>query len=232
MADGGESAAQKSGRKVLLVEDDVQLGAALALLLASRGYVVSVCATIAETLAVFEGLYVDVALLDWMLPDGSGTELCREMRRRGFSRPILFLTARSDVNDKVRAFNDGCDDYMVKPIDGRELVARIEAQINSHSRARLFSGNIELSLSDMEVLICGRRIDKPLTVAEMRLLMHFLRHPERVFSRAELLAAVFETPPDRVTNVAAVHMSNLRRKLGPAAQRLETVAGGYRLRVT
>jgi two-component system response regulator MprA len=193
------------------------------------GHNVTVCGTMGDARRRFERCDPDAAVLDWMLPDGDGPELCRELRTRGFQRPILFLTARSDVLDKVRAFADGCNDFLVKPVHMQELVVRIEAHIKNTAH-RLVSGSIEVHWPQMEVLIGGRRLERRLTPLELRLLVHFLRNPGRVVSRRDLLASVFETPNGRSSNVIGVHLGHLRRKLGAAGARFETIKGiGYRL---
>jgi DNA-binding response OmpR family regulator len=228
----GRTGLDGASASVLLVEDDGRLVTALTRTLEAVGYSVSSSTSVADALASFEHVDPDVVVLDWGLPDGDGLSLCRELRRRAFGRPILLMTARADVSDKVRAFRDGCDDFLVKPVVTSELVARIAAHLRNAARGRLFSGDIEVRFPELEVLVGRRRLEHKLTPLELKLLVEFLRQPGRVLSRQHLLAAVFDAPSDRASNVVAVHLGHLRSKLGEAGKRLETVKGGYRLQPT
>lgn len=218
-----------NARRVLVVEDDAALALGLQRYLHNVGYLVVACPTVAAAHRAFKQFQPDVIILDWILPDGDGAELCGELRQRGFRRPILFLTARDDVRDKDRAFAKGCNDYLVKPTDIRELALRIEARIADMAHRRLFSGSIEVDLVDMEVFVSGKPVEEKLTLLELRLLNHFLRAPGRVATRGELLEVIFRVPATRRTKTVAVHVHHLRRKLGPAGDRIETVEDGYRL---
>ena len=177
----------------------------------------------------------DIVALDLLLgsPTVDGFEVCRRLRASGVTSPVLMLTARDAVEDRVRGLDVGADDYLIKPFSLQELLARIRALARRGSGERspiLSVGTLTLDPATHEVRRGGARID--LTAKEFSLLEHFMRHPEEVLSRANLLDHVWDFAFDGDSNVVEVHVRNLREKIDRPFGRvsLQTVRGaGYRL---
>lgn len=219
-----------SGVKLLVIEDDLKLARLLTRVLQEEGYVVDGCANGEAGLKqAASGLY-DLVVLDWMLPDVDGLSVCRRLRARGASLPILMLTSRAEVSERVIALDSGVDDYVVKPFELEELVARIRAllrRIAGLGRTRV--GALELDPHNRRVTLGSTPLD--LTTREAALLAHLARRAGQVVTRSDLLAHVWSQQFDPGSNLVEVHVSRLRDKLGHAAWMIETVRGvGYRLR--
>lgn len=216
--------------KILVVEDDKRLSRFVARVLTEEGFTVDSCASGADASRQATAVRYDLIVLDWMLPDQDGLSVCRELRQRGADVPILMLTARGEVREKVLGLEAGADDYMVKPFDVEELVARVNALLRRASgHARLRCGPIEIDRVTRQVRCHGLPVE--LTTREYALLLHLAYHAGKVVTRSELLSRVWETHFDPSSNFVDVHVSRLRDKLGDAADMLETVRGmGYRLR--
>lgn len=218
--------------KVLVVEDDAKLSRFLVRVLVEEGYAVDACATGADALAQASAGIYDLILLDWMLPDIDGLSVCRRLRQAGMVTPIFMLTARGEVGERVLGLETGADDFLVKPFEVEELVARVRALVRRASGfAKLGVGALELDRVGREVRLDGRSLD--LTSREYALLLDFVHHAEKIVTRTELLARVWGTSFDPGSNLVEVHISRLRDKLGEHAWMIETVRGaGYRLTIT
>ncbi len=220
---------------VLIVEDEPDLAELIAHTLREAGF---------STTAVHEGEAAlkearerppDLVLLDRMLPDLDGAEVCRQLKARSHTRhlPVVMLTARADENDRVMGFELGADDYITKPFSVRELVLRIRAvlrraSVDLSSTAPLVVGALELELASHRCLVAG--VETALTALEFRLLEYLMRRAGRVQTRASLLEEVWGITSEIETRTVDTHMMRLREKLGPARVQLETVRGvGYRL---
>jgi DNA-binding response OmpR family regulator len=216
--------------RILVVEDDQKLASFLARMLSEEGYLVDRCATGADAIAQAKTGVYELVLLDWMIPDLDGLEVCRQLRRDGWSVPILMLTARDQVRERVLALDGGADDYLVKPFEIEELVARINALLRrakGHSRMKL--GPLDIDRAQRRVLLDGEPLE--LTIKETALLLHLAHRIERIVTRSELLSQVWSISFDPESNVVEVHISRLRDKLGKHAWIIETVRGrGYRMR--
>lgn len=219
---------------ILVVEDDRKVASFIQKGLSEEGYVVDVAADGEEgSLKASVGEY-DVIILDVMLPERSGYELARELRREGSTTPILMLTAKDTTEDIIRGLDSGADDYLTKPFAFDELLARIRALMRREGVDRtqiLRYLDLELNHRRHEAR-CGKRV-LDLTPKEFQLLEHFLLHPEEVVTRTELLEKVWELEFDPESNVVDVHVGNLRRKLtsGGEPELIETIRGvGYRLK--
>ena len=216
--------------KVLVVEDDKKLARFLAQALSEEGYVVDTCSRGRDALTQATNITYSLIVLDWMLPDLDGVTVCREIRRSSSAVPILMLTARAEVGERVTGLDAGADDYMTKPFELEELMARVRAAIR-RGRAEpqtLRVGSLTIDLVEHLVQVDGTKLD--LTPREYSLLLLLARNAGRVVPRAEILSQVWETIRDPGSNVIEVNMRNLREKLGAAAPLLETVRGvGYRL---
>jgi len=203
--------------KLLLVEDEAGLRLTLSDRLASEGYAVE---TASDGQSGFEraarGGY-DLVVLDVMLPRMNGFDVCRELRRRGVETPILMLTARGQVVDKVVGLKLGADDYLTKPFDAAELVARLEALLRRRPSAprpggeAYRFGDIIVDFRRMEVTRGGRAVD--LSARELKLLRHFIEHRGATLSRDELLTEVWGYDEMPLTRTVDVHVAGLRQKI-------------------
>lgn len=218
--------------KVLVVEDDAKLSRFLVRVLVEEGYAADSCGTGADALAQASSGIYDLLILDWMLPDIDGLSVCRRLRQGGTLTPILMLTARGEVRERVLGLDTGADDFLVKPFEIEELVARLRALLRRASGfANVRVGGLEMDRVGREVRIAGKSLD--LTSREYALLLDLVHHAEKVVTRTELLARVWGTSFDPGSNIVEVHVSRLRDKLGEHAWMIETVRGaGYRLTAT
>lgn len=223
-----------TGPRVLLIEDEPGLVLTLGDRLRAEGYRFEAARDGEEGLRLALATpHADVVLLDVMLPGLDGFELCRRLRRSGVHTPILMLTARGEVGDRITGLRLGADDYLVKPFDPGELVARIEALLRRTpgEAATVRFGDVEVDLRGMEVRRAGEPVE--LAALEYRLLAYLVANAGTVVSREELLREVwgFQRPPR--TRTVDVHVTWLRAKLEPDRARpryLRTVRGaGYKL---
>jgi two-component system OmpR family response regulator len=207
-------------RRVLIVEDEPDLARIVKRHVESLGYRVSVAPTGEEALAMVHEPF-DLVLLDVMLPGIDGLEVCRQMRLRSHYMPVLMLTARSSDIDKVMGLESGADDYLTKPFSVQELLARIKAifrrvdalaSTQTHPNEVLeIAGQLSIELATREVRVNGRLVE--LTQKEFELLVHFVRHPGRVYSRAQLLDAVWGYNHDGYEHAVNCHINRLRAKI-------------------
>ena len=221
--------------KILVVEDDETIAIPIEELLDEQNYIVEVAedGEVAwELLAVFD---YDVILLDVMLPKLDGIALCQKLRAHGCKTPILMLTARDTIKNRVEGLDAGADDYLIKPFETDELLARIRALLRRGETALppiLTWGDLCVNPSTCEVTYQEEVLN--LSPKEYRLLEFFLRHPRRMFSRSQLLDSLWSM--DQIPEEATVkaHISSLRQKLktaGLESDVIETVYGlGYRLK--
>ena len=218
--------------RLLIVEDDRELAQILAQGFDEHHIDVVVADTIArgrERAAL--GTY-EVILLDVLLPDGTGFELCASLRGRGITTPILMLTARDAVDDRVRGLEAGADDYLIKPFAFRELLARVRALARRRpaiAPQRVMLADLEVDLSTRRVARSGRSIT--LTAREFALLEFFARHEGVVVDRAAIAAHVWDDNHDPFTNVLEVLVRRLRRKIDDEFEPklIHTIRGaGYR----
>lgn len=221
--------------KILLVEDEQKLAQAIARGLGLEGYTVDIIADGKKALtriSLHRNDY-DLVILDLMLPGLDGSEICREMRAMNITVPVLVLTARNETDTKVQLLQIGADDYLVKPFSFAELVARIRALLRRPSESLpeiLTVGDLELNPTERRVRKSGKDIS--LTLKEFGLLEYFMRHPNQVVNREDLLNHLWDFNYVGFSNVVDVHVKNLRRKLDSGGGKgvLETVRGiGYRL---
>jgi DNA-binding response OmpR family regulator len=216
--------------KLLVIDDDAKVTRLLTRIFNEEGFVVDGCGKGEEGLRqAASGLY-DLILLDWMLPDVDGLTLCRRLRERGLTLPIIMLTARAELSERVIGLNGGADDYVVKPFEIEELVARVRAllrRVGAIDKIRV--GELELDVRARRATMGKDQLD--LTSREFALLHHLAGRAGEISSRSELLARVWSTRFDPGSNLVEVHVSRLRDKLGAHAWMVETVRGaGYRLR--
>lgn len=223
-------------RSILLVEDEPSLVVTLTDRLESEGYQVDAVSTGEDALHATEERSFDLLILDIMLPGIDGFEVCRELRQRKIQSPILMLTARSQVVDRVVGLKLGADDYLTKPFEMIELVARIEVlfrrgRSTSMSVGDVYTfGNIRVDLKGAEIKRGEEVVD--LSALEFKLLRHFIRHRGELLSRDELLDHVWGYEATPYTRTVDVHVASLRQKLEVNPSRPEfimTVHGlGYK----
>ncbi len=217
--------------RLLLLEDDPILGEGLRDFLRVEGHSVDWFQRLGDAM-LMAGEPYDALLVDWQLPDGSGIDWVRTLRRRGLSTPILMLTARDRLGDRINGLDAGADDYLVKPFEPEEMAARLRAvcrrSAGSASDLRRI-GAVEIELSGRTARLEGRRVE--LTAREWAVLEALVLRAGRIVSKTDLDALVLGNDAEVVSNALEVHISALRRKLG--RELIETVRGmGYRLATT
>jgi DNA-binding response OmpR family regulator len=216
--------------RILIAEDEPGMASFLDKGLSSRGYATKVVGDGARALAVGSDEDFDLLILDLGLPDIDGLSVLRELRRRGERLPVLILTARDDLHDKVEGLDAGAADYVTKPFRLEELLARVRVQLrdgHASEATLLEASGVTLDVRTRKAMVAGELVD--LTAREFTMLETFMRHPGQVLSREQLLAHVWGYDYDPGSNVVEVYIRYLRRKLGEDA--IETVRGmGYRLR--
>ena len=253
--DSGRSSERTAERRVLVIEDEPDIRDLLSYNLQSGGFQVKTAETGTRGLALFETFGPDVILLDLMLPDVPGTEVCRRIRARttGAQPAIIILTAKGEEIDRVVGFEVGADDYVVKPFSVRELLLRVNAVLRGRSaaggaaqtrqsgagpvvpgpageptRKKYTVGPLRVDVDGHYVFVKQNEIH--VSAIEMRLLVYLISHRGRVRSREDLLEDVWGYKPGVSTRTVDTHVKRLRDKLGSAGGLIETVRGtGYRL---
>ncbi len=201
--------------KILLVEDDLGVAQLIEFTLESERYVIDHYTRVNDALAALKTAEYDLLILDWALPDNTGVELCKQYRSMGGSKPVLMLTARESSRDKVAGLNAGADDYVVKPFDPDELVARAKALLR---RPPVIAGSIlkvssiEMDTSNFTVKLAGQSIS--LLPKEFAILQLLMEHPDRYFTAEAILARVWRSDLPVSTDSVRTQMKTLRRKLG------------------
>ena len=225
--------------QILLVDDEIELTEPLTHVLKREGYQVDVAHDGAEGgMLATQGSY-DLLILDWMLPHQSGLEICQSLRAKGDTTPVLFLTAKDTIDDRVAGLDAGADDYLVKPFELRELLARVRAllrrppslepRVLARSAARLTVGDLELDLNNQVAYRRGRTIE--LSEKESQLLDYLMRHPNQLLTHAQIHEQVWGDVEKISSNVLAAQIRLLRRKIEAKGEStlIHTVYGkGYR----
>jgi DNA-binding response OmpR family regulator len=223
--------------RVLFVEDEDSISEPFSELLRAEGFEPVVARTASDALTLAEQMQPDVVLLDVMLPDGDGRDVCRELRRRS-DVPILMLTARADVTDRVLGLELGADDYVTKPFSGVEVVSRIRALLRRSRKGAAASEDVR-RIGELSVDFDARRVsireqELALSRKEFDLLAVLVRNAGRVVRREDLMAEVWDENWFGSTRTLDVHIGWLRRKLGDDGhppRLIQTVRGvGFRLR--
>ncbi len=215
--------------RILVVEDQPKMASFIKKGLTAQGYLVDVSetGTGAESL-VAENSY-DLVVLDVNLPDQNGMDTARHIRGDGFKGPILMLTALSSTKDKIHGLDAGADDYLTKPFDFDELLARIRALLRRNSgseTSKLRFADVEIDLVHRKVVRANKEVN--LTTREFSLLEYFMRHPNRPLTRVEISEHVWDVNFDTNTNVIDVYINMLRKKLdSPFEKKLIHTMVGY-----
>jgi two-component system, OmpR family, response regulator len=215
--------------RVLLIEDDPVLGEAVRDQVADDGHAVDWVRLLADAQDSLRVAPYDLVLLDLMLPDGSGLAFLRELRRSGGVTPVIVLTARDQISERISGLNAGADDYLVKPFNLLELSARIGSVARRYAgnpNPHLKVGSLEVDLGAHAIYRDGRPLD--LTAREWAVLETLLQHPGAIISKAQLEDRLYAFGEEVESNTIEAHVSRLRKKLGH--ELIDTVRGlGYRL---
>ena len=220
--------------KILLVDDEIELSDPLSRILLQEGYEVDVADNGSAGMELALNNQYDLMILDWMLPHKSGLEICREVRSHSLTTPVLFLTAKDTIDDRVDGLDAGADDYIVKPFELRELLARVRALlrrsiIETSTGDRLKVADLELDLENQLAYRSGKAID--LSEKEIELLTYFMQHPDRLLTHEEIYSYLWQVEEQPSSNVLAALVRLLRRKIEIKGQTqlIHTVYGkGYR----
>ena len=220
--------------RALVVEDEPKMAALIRRGLVEEGYAADIARTGEEALWMARATPYDAIVLDVMLPGRDGITVCRELREAGVWSPILMLTARDGVEDRVAGLDGGADDYLTKPFSFAELLARLRALVRRGSPERpavLRAGSLRLDPATREAMRGERKID--LSAKEFALLETFMRRPDEVLSRLDLLEHAWDYAYENRSNVVDVYVRYLRKKIDRpfGVESIETVRGaGYRFR--
>lgn len=219
--------------RILIAEDEPRIAAFIEKGLRSHGFTTSVAVDAKSAADMANSSIFDLLILDLGLPGKDGLEILEDLRGQGENVPVIILTARDDIQDKVAGFEAGADDYITKPFRFEELLARVKARLRSNSSKQATEstvikfGNIVLDLRTRKVKVDEETIELP--AREFTLAETFFRHPGQVLSREQLLDRVWGYDYDPGSNIVDVYVGYLRKKLG--GNLIETVRGiGYRLR--
>ena len=215
--------------RVLIIEDEPRISSFLEKGLNSNGFMTFVAATGAEGLSLARTSEFDLVILDIGLPDVDGFEVLAQFRTRDKKTPVVILTARDDVRDKVQGLEGGADDYVTKPFRFEDLLARVRARLREERGAEvtvLTAGDASLDLRTRRVTCAGKTME--LSAREFALAELFFRHVGQVLTREQILSNVWGYDYDPESNIVDVYVRYLRKKLG--SDRIQTVRGtGYRL---
>ncbi|MBF2065018.1 MAG: response regulator transcription factor [Calothrix sp. C42_A2020_038] len=223
--------------RILLVDDEIELTEPLIRLLTREGYKIDAAYDgVNGCVLALSGDY-DMLILDWMLPGKSGLEICQELRRQGKNTPVLFLTAKDTLDDRVQGLDAGADDYLVKPFELRELLARVRAllrrsltiQVQDTLTRRLIVADLELDIENQVAYRQGRVIE--LSEKESQLLQYFMENAGQLLTHAQIMENLWTLDEQPSSNVIAALIRLLRRKieLPGETQLINTVYGkGYR----
>ena len=223
-----------AAQHILLVEDEIKLARFIELELQSEGYRVTVAHDGMSGLSLARESEPDLAILDWMMPGLTGVELCRRLRSTGIKIPVILLTAKDEVGDRVTGLDAGADDYLVKPFSIEELLARIRAHLRRTQETDtdlLQFEDLSLNRRTREVHRGQRSID--LTAKEFDLLQYLMSHPRQVFTREQILENIWGYDFLGDSNIIEVYVRYLRLKLEQESEKrlIHTARGvGYSLR--
>ena len=218
--------------KLLVVEDESSTQELIVDALKSANYVVDAVSNVTDARAYIQSVHYDVLVLDWQLPDGSGVEICSWLRSEGNNVPVILLTARTKIGDKVDGLDSGADDYLTKPFDARELLARVAALLRrpAQTYVKVVSAR-GISLDFLNHIAHRDDVDLNLNRKEFALLELFMRNPGRVFSTDELAGRVWSTESDASVETIRQTILRLRQKIeaDPQNPLIRTIRGvGYR----
>lgn len=219
--------------KILVVEDDLDLTEMLQELLQHQQYVVECVADGKDADHCLKTYNYDLIILDWELPGMQGVEVCREARKRGLKTPVIMLTGKTEVDDKIEGLDTGADDYLTKPFSSKELLARVRALMRRPAvkpSEKLQVGDLILDMQTRKVTNCGREIN--LLPKEFSILEYLMKHPNQVFNGDDLLNGVWASDAEAAPSSVRTQIYSLRKKLseGDLPCPIQTVHGaGYKI---
>lgn len=217
-------------KQVLIIEDDNNLGMSLKKILEQEGFITHLAVNLEEAKKIVSSS-LDIVVMDWMLPDGQGIDLLKKMRADGINIPVIMLTARTDLIDKVLGLESGANDYLTKPFESRELIARIRVQLRDKFKTqevdeRIVLGKLIINVLDKDVTYDNKRV--AFTKMEFELLKLLAENPRQTFSRENLLDKVWGYENFPTTRTVDTHVLQVRQKTSDNI--IETIRGlGYRL---
>ncbi len=220
--------------KLLLVEDNPRLRALLAEMLTAAGFGLDAAASVADLMSLARDTPYDLIVLDLGLPDGDGLDAIRILRSSGLATPILIITARGSIDERVSGLDAGADDYLTKPFNNAELLARVRAVLRRPAAVvgpTIEIGNTSMDMTTLAVSCNGQSID--LRLSERRLLLRLMRRPGNLVPKSDLETSLSDLGRDITPNAIEALVSRTRRALGDAGSEIviETVRGvGYRLK--
>ncbi len=215
--------------KILIIEDDRSLLENTQTQFVKAGFGIDAAATAEEGLSLLDVNEYDSIVLDINLPDGNGFEICEKVRKQENTTPIIIMTARDAVSDKIKGLDLGADDYVLKPVDSQELIARVKALIRRNSKKPLpvlTIGNLEVDTQTRRVIRAGTEIDLP--SKEFAVLELLARHSDEVVTRSMLMEHIWGSDFETFSNVVDVYIRNLRKKIDAGSQKklIHTIRGG------
>ncbi len=223
--------------RILLIDDAPEIRELVKSVL-SDDYLVVEATSLAEASTEISKENTDLILLDVMLPDGNGFNFCATIKQEPAHKniPVIFLTGKSDTSDKVLGFSLGAEDYLPKPFDPLELKSRVQARLrdlnkNTQENNYLRKGNLLFRLSQQKIYILQNDVEQQLdfTPLEYKLLLHFIRHEDQVFTRDQLMDAIWHDDVTVYDRTIDVHISNIRKKIEDSQYKIKAVHGvGYR----
>lgn len=215
--------------RILLVEDTAGLGEAIRDQLQDEGYAVDWVTGIEAATSCLRSTGYDLLLLDLMLPDGSGLNFLQQLRKTSSILPVIIMTAKDQITDRINGLNAGADDYLVKPFNLDEMMARVAAVARRYSgnpNPNIVLGNLQVNLADKTIYQSGQPVE--LTSREWAIFETFLQHPGQLLTRSRLEDALYAFGAEIESNTIEVYISRLRKKLGKSC--IETLRGmGYRM---
>lgn len=215
--------------KILIIEDDRSLLENTQTQFVKAGFGVDAADTADEGLSLLDVNEYDSIVLDINLPDGNGFEICEKVRKQENTTPIIIMTARDAVSDKIKGLDIGADDYVLKPVDSQELIARVKALIRRNSKKPLpvlNIGDLEIDTQTRRVVRAGVEIDLP--SKEFAVLELLARHSDEVATRSMLMEHIWGSDFETFSNVVDVYIRNLRKKIDSGSQKklIHTIRGG------
>jgi|CXWL01.1.fsa_nt_gi DNA-binding response OmpR family regulator len=208
--------------RLILVEDNERLAESIRQGLEGEGFVLDHFGSLAQARSALESAHYDLLLLDLGLPDGDGMDLIRLLRRRGIATPVLVITARDALGDRIRGLDSGADDYLVKPFSTLELAARCRALLRRPGGSLgtvLEAGNVALDVATREVRVAGKLIEMP--PRETALLEALMRHSGRIVTKSAIDAALYALRAEVTPNAIDAALSRLRRRLAGATANVQ-----------
>ncbi len=216
-------------KKILILEDDIMIASGVMYALEAEGYETIHATDVRSAIEIIDKTTFDLAILDMQLPDGNGFEVSKKLMVQG--TPVIFLTVVDDESNIVKAFEEGADDYVVKPFRIRELIARVKRTLENHSSGSadvIELGSVKIDVKGGKVFVHGKQVE--FTALEYRLLLIFANNKGNILTRTQILEKIWDVDGNFVEdNTLTVYVKRLREKLGDAIC-IETVRGiGYRV---